>query len=299
MEGSATAHMITFFQQVINGAAAGSVYALLAVGYNMVYGLLGFINFAHGDLYMFSTFIVLAMIALHVPFWGAVAVGMVAACFLGMSVERIAYRPLRTANRIAPTVSAVGVALVLENAAQVIWGPATRPFPTPLPQGLFRVDGVVITAMQIIILLTAAAIALALKVSVYHTSWGRKLRAIRDDLPTAELIGISVNQLVSSVYAVGAALGLISGVLFAAYYNSVYVTMGLTGTLNAFTAAVLGGIGSIGGSFAGGLALGLLQSLGAGYISSGYQNTITFLVLIVVLLLRPNGMFGKLTAARA
>jgi branched-chain amino acid transport system permease protein len=291
--------MTTFLQQIVNGLAAGAVYALIAVGYNMVYGVLGFINFAHGDTYMFSTFIVLSMIDIHVPFWGAVAIGLVAAAVLGMSVERIAYRPLRTANRIAPTVSAVGVALVLENAAQVIWGPATRPFPSPLPHGLFHVLGVVITAMQIIILVTAAVIATALWVAVDHTSWGRKLRAIRDDLPTAELIGVSVNRLVSSVYAIGAMLGVISGVLFAAYYNSVYVTMGLTGTLNAFTAAVIGGIGSIAGSFTGGLSLGLLQALGAGYISSGYQNTITFVVLIAVLTLRPNGMFGKLTAVRA
>jgi branched-chain amino acid transport system permease protein len=291
--------MTTLLQQIVNGLAAGSVYALIAVGYNMVYGVLGFINFAHGDIYMFSTFIVLAMINLHVPFWGAVAIGLAAAAGLGLSVERIAYRPLRNANRIAPTVSAVGVALVLENAAQVIWGPATRPFPTPLPQNLFRIHGVVITAMQIIILVTAAAIATGLWAAVNHTSWGRKLRAIRDDLPTAELIGISVNRLVSSVYAVGAVLGAVSGVLFAAYYNSVYVTMGLTGTLNAFTAAVIGGIGSIAGSFTGGLALGLLQSLGTGYISSGYQNTITFVVLIAVLTLRPAGMFGKLTVVRA
>lgn len=291
--------MTTLVQQIINGLAAGAVYSLIAVGYNLVYGLLGFINFAHGDVYMFSTFAVLAMVLGGVPFWVAVFGGLCVAAGLGIAIERIAYRPLRRANRMAPTVSAVGVALVLENAAQLIWGPETRAFPTPLPQGLIRTHGVVLTYMQIIIFGTAAFLALALSLAVYFSAWGRKLRAIRDDLPTAELMGIRVNRIVSSVYALGSMLGLISGVLFAAYYNSVYVTMGFTGTLNAFTAAVIGGIGSISGSFIGGMLLGLVQALGTGYIASGYANTVTFVVLIALLLFRPNGLLGKAVINRA
>jgi len=188
---------------------------------------------------------------------------------------------------------------VLENTAQLIWGPTTRPFPNPLPQGLFHVGGLIVADMEPIIVGTAAVIGLLLYLLVRLTPWGRMVRAIRDDLPTAALMGIRVNAIVSSVYVIGAMLGLISGVLFACYYNSVYVAMGFTGTLNAFTAAVIGGIGSIGGGFAGGLLLGVIQALGVGYIGSGYQNTVTFAVLIALLLVRPNGLFGRARINRA
>jgi branched-chain amino acid transport system permease protein len=286
-------------QEMVDGLAAGSVYALIAVGYNMVYGMLGFINFAHGDVYMFTTFVTLSLITSGVPFAAALLIGLCAAGALGYSIERVAYRPLRTSNRIVPTVSAVGMALVLENTAQLIWGPTTRPFPNPLPQGLFHVGGLIVADMEPIIVGTAAVIGLLLYLLVRLTPWGRMVRAIRDDLPTAALMGIRVNAIVSSVYVIGAMLGLISGVLFACYYNSVYVAMGFTGTLNAFTAAVIGGIGSIGGGFAGGLLLGVIQALGVGYIGSGYQNTVTFAVLIALLLVRPNGLFGRARINRA
>jgi branched-chain amino acid transport system permease protein len=285
--------MTTLMQQLINGLAAGSVYALIAVGYNLVFGLLGLINFAHGDVFMIGTYAVLSLLLIGAPFPLAVLFGLAIGALLGLLIERIAYRPLRNADRLAPTISAVGVALVLENIALRIWGPSTRPFPSPVPNAVINIGGVVVTELQIIILGTALTISMVLYGLVQFTSWGRMVRAIRDDLPTAELMGIPVNTIIPSVYALGSVLGVVAGILFASYYNSVYVTMGFTGTLNAFTAAVIGGIGSTKGSFAGGLLLGVTQALGAGYIASGYENSITFVVLIILLVLRPNGLFGR------
>ena len=284
---------------MVNGLAAGAIYALIAVGYNLVYGLLEFMNFAHGHVYMVGAFTAASLLQAGVPFPLAVLGGMVVGALLGLAVERFAYRPLRSAHRIVPTVSAVGAALVLENAALLIWGPETRRFDTPLPDRTFVVLGVRITAMHLIVLATAVVLAVGLFQLVKGTSWGRSVRAIRDDIDTARLMGISVDRIVASVYGFASVLGVIAGVLFAAYYDSVYVGMGFVGTLNAFTAAVIGGIGSVSGSFVGGLVLGLLQTFATGYISAGYTNAITFAILILLLVLRPYGLFGKAQVRRA
>lgn len=286
-------------QQVVNGLAAGGIYALVAVGYNLVYGLLGLINFAHGHVYMMGTFSVLSLMAMGWPFPVALLGGLAVGTLLGLVIERVAYRPLRAADRIVPTVSAVAASLVLENAATLIWGPAARRFDTPLPDGQITVFGVRLVSMHAIVFAVAALMALALWLLVGKSTWGRNVRAIRDDLPTAQLMGIAVNRTVASVYAIGSVLGVIGGVLFAAYYNTVYVGMGFSGTLNAFTAAVIGGIGSIKGSFIGGLSLGVIQALAVGFVSSGYMNAITFVVLIVFLLVRPRGLVGQLAVSRA
>jgi branched-chain amino acid transport system permease protein len=288
-----------FAQQVVNGLAAGTIYALIAVGYNLVYGLLGLINFAHGHVYMVGTFVVLSLMAAGLPFPLALVGGMIVGALLGLLIERVAYRPLRSANRIVPTVSAVAASLVLENAATLIWGPQSRRFDAPLPDGTISILGVRLSAMHGIVFGVAALIALLLWVFVEKSSWGRNVRAIRDDLPTAQLMGIAVNRTVSGVYAVGSVLGVVAGVLFAAYYNTVFVGMGFSGTLNAFTAAVIGGIGSIKGSFMGGLALGVIQAIAIGTISSGYMNAVTFVVLIVFLLVRPLGLLGRAEVTRA
>lgn len=286
-------------QQIVNGLAAGSIYALIAVGYNLVYGVLELINFAHGHVYMIGTFAVLALVLQGVPFAIALLLGIFIGAVLGVAIERFAYRPLRNVNRIAPTVSAVGAALVLENIALIIWGPATRRFNSPFPQGTFEIAGITLSYMHLIIFGISILLALLLFALVQRTGWGRTVRAIRDDLPTAELMGIRVDIIVPSVYAFGSILGVIAGVLFASYYNSVYVAMGFIGTLNAFTAAVIGGIGNIKGSFLGGLLLGLLQALAVGYIASGYQHAITFVVLIMLLVARPYGLFGRAQLSRA
>lgn len=286
-------------QQIINGLAVGSIYALIAVGYNLVYGILGLINFAHGDVYMMGTFIVFGMMTQGVPFYLAVLGGIAAGAVMGLLIERFAYRPMRNANRIAPTVSAVGAALVLDNIALRIWGPSTQRFDTPLPQNVYRWFGVTITSMHLIVFGVAAILATLLYVLVTRTQWGRMVRAIRDDLPTAELMGLPVNRLVASVYAWGSVLGVVAGVLYGAYYHSIFVSMGFQGTLFAFTAAVIGGIGNITGSFVGGLLLGLIQAIGVAYFSSGYINAITFAALILILIVRPYGLMGKAQLARA
>jgi branched-chain amino acid transport system permease protein len=288
-----------FAQQVVNGLAAGAIYALVAVGYNLVYGLLGLINFAHGHVYMVGTFVVLSLMTAGFPFPLALVGGMIVGAFLGLLIERVAYRPLRSANRIVPTVSAVAASLVLENAATLIWGPQARRFDAPLPNGMITILGVRLSAMHSIVFGVAAFMALLLWLFVEKSSWGRNVRAIRDDLPTAQLMGIAVNRTVSGVYAMGSVLGVVGGVLFAAYYNTVFVGMGFSGTLSAFTAAVIGGIGSIKGSFIGGLALGVIQAIAVGSISSGYMNAITFVILIVFLLVRPLGLVGRAEVSRA
>ncbi len=286
-------------QQLVNGLAVGAIYALIAVGYNLVYGILGLINFAHGDVYMMGTYVVFAMLTEGVPFVFAVIIGLATGAMLGLLVERLAYRPLRGANRIAPTVSAVGAALVLDNVALRIWGPSTRRFDTPIPDKTFHLFGITIRSMHLIVFGVAAGLAVLLYLFVTKTQWGRMVRAIRDDLPTAELMGLPVNRLVASVYAWGSVLGVAAGVLYGAYFHSIFVSMGFQGTLFAFTAAVIGGIGNVTGSFVGGLLLGLIQAIGVAYISSGYTNAITFSVLIVILVVRPNGLLGKAEVVRA
>jgi branched-chain amino acid transport system permease protein len=288
-----------FYQEFMNGLASGAIYALIAVGYSLVYGILELINFAHGDVYMFTTYIVLAALLAGLPFPIAVAIGLLAGAVIAAVVERIAYRPLRKANRIAPTVSAVGVALVLENTAQVIWGPEARPFPSPLPTQPISVLGATISVLDIIILAVAAVLALALYLLVHRSRWGSYMRAIRDDLSTAQLMGIPVNRVIVTVYMLGAVFGAIAGILYASDYDVVTVAMGLNGTLYAFTAAVIGGIGSIRGAFAGGLILGLVQSVGVGFFGSGYLNTVTFTVLILFLVFRPAGIAGATSVRRA
>lgn len=291
--------MDTFIQQLVNGLSIGAIYALVAVGYSLVYSVLGLINFAHGHVYMVGTFATLGLILAGAPFGVAVVGGVLVGAVLGLVIERVAYRPLRGANRIAPTVSAVGAALVLENAALEIWGPRTRTFPNPLPSGTFKLGGATVADLSVVVLVTATLLAIALFGAVRFTGWGRTVRAICDDLPTAELMGLHVNPIVASVYAVGSMLGVVGGVLFAAYYNTVYVGMGFTGTINAFTAAVIGGIGDIRGAFVGGLALGVLQAFAVFQIGSGYQASVTFAVLIALLVVRPHGLFGSPAVNRA
>jgi branched-chain amino acid transport system permease protein len=288
-----------FAQQTVNGLAQGAIYALVAVGYSLVYGVLELINFAFGDIFMFSTFIALALVLAGAPFIVAVLGACLVAALLGMVIERVAYRPLRTAPRIAPTVSAIGAALVLENVAQLIWGPNTRAFASPLPKSTFAIGGVTISYLQIIIVALAAALGLALFLIVQKSRWGRSMRAIRDDAPTAELIGVNVNAIITSVYALGSIMGAIAGILFASYYNLLNIQIGFNATINAFTAAVIGGIGSLRGAFLGGLLLGLVQAYVVGFVASGFEDSTTFALLILILLVRPNGIFGRPSVTRA
>lgn len=278
-----------FATQLLNGLTSGVVYAMLAVGYSLVYGILQQINFAHGYVYMFGTFVTASLIGGGMPWPFAVLSGIVTGVLIAVVVERFAYRPVR-GNRLAPTVTAVGIGLIIENLARLIWGSQIRPMQFPLQDQVWRVGGLLITPLQLVILGVGLAMAAVMAVIATRTNMGRAMRAVRDDLPTAELMGIPVNKVIVFVYALGAAFGVIGGVMYGAYYNAISVTMGFSGTLNAFTATVIGGIGSVWGAFLGGIVLGVVQAFVTGYVSSALLNTVTFSILVAFLLVRPTGI---------
>ncbi|UVK37886.1 branched-chain amino acid ABC transporter permease [Mesorhizobium sp. AR10] len=286
-----------FATQLLNGLTAGVVYAMLAVGYSLVYGILQQINFAHGYVYMFGTFVTASLITNGSPLWLAIAAGLAAGAVIAIVIERFAYRPVR-GNRLAPTVTAVGVGLIIENVAQLIWTSRIRPMPFPFQADIIRLGPVVLSPLQILVAVVGLAMAALLWVISTKTDLGRAMRAVKDDLPTAELMGVPVDRVVVTVYVLGALFGVVGGILYGAYYNTLSVTMGFSGTLNAFTATVIGGIGSVWGAFAGGLLLGVLQAMVTGYVSSALLNTVTFTLLIAFLLFRPTGIAGVHVASR-
>lgn len=286
-----------FATQFLNGLTSGVVYAMLAVGYSLVYGILQQINFAHGYVYMFGTFVTASLIVGGSPLLIAILGGLLSGAVIAVAVERFAYRPVR-GNRLAPTVTAVGVGMIIENVARLIWSSQIRPMPFPLQADIIKLGPVVLSPLQLVIAATGLAMAALLWVISTKTDLGRAMRAVKDDLATAELMGVPVNRVVVSVYVLGALFGVVGGILYGAYYNSLSVTMGFAGTLNAFTATVIGGIGSVWGAFAGGLLLGLLQAMVTGYVSSALLNTVTFVLLIAFLLFRPTGIAGMQLASR-
>ncbi|MGE5485595.1 MAG: branched-chain amino acid ABC transporter permease [Ignavibacteriales bacterium] len=287
-----------FLQQLANGLAAGSVYALVAVGYSLIYSILELVNFAHGDIYMFGSFVVLTVYLVTKNFALAVVVGAAVSCTVGMTVERIAYRPVRGANRVAPMISAVGAALIIRNLAQVLWGTRTYPFPAVLPQRMIQIGNVTMSTLQISIFGLAMALMIVFSLLVNKTKLGCAVRCVAQDIPTSRLMGIPVNRIISLVYGAGAVLGVFGGVLFAVYYNSVFIGMGFLGTMKAWTAAIIGGIGNIYGACLGGLLLGIVECLASGYISSAYRDAISFGLLIIVLLIRPSGIMGRRVAEK-
>lgn len=309
--------MDIFLQQLINGLVLGSVYALVALGYTMVYGILELINFAHGEITMMGAMVALSVIgalALAAPGLPGVLVlgaGLVVAipvCVaLGLLIERVAYRPLRHAPRLAPLITAIGVSIILQNVAMQIWGKQYIPFPAILPQGRHTLYGASITDVQIAILLLATAIMLLLILMVQKTRLGRAMRATAQSRQVASLMGVDVNRVIAATFAIGSALAAVAGVMVSAYYGLAHYYMGFLLGLKAFSAAVLGGIGNLGGAMLGGLLLGLIESFGAGYIGdltggflgSNYQDVFAFFVLIAVLVFRPSGLLGARVVERA
>ena len=309
--------MDIFLQQLINGLVLGSVYALVALGYTMVYGILELINFAHGEITMMGAMVALAVIgalALAAPGLPGVLVlgaGLVVAipvCVaLGLLIERVAYRPLRHAPRLAPLITAIGVSIILQNIAMLIWGKQYIPFPGVLPQGRHEVFGANITDVQIAILLLTMGIMLMLILVVQKTRLGRAMRATAQSRQVASLMGVDVNRVIAATFAIGSALAAVAGVMVSAYYGLAHYYMGFLLGLKAFSAAVLGGIGNLGGAMLGGLLLGLIESFGAGYIGdltggflgSHYQDVFAFFVLIAVLVFRPQGLLGARVVERA
>lgn len=281
-------------QQIVNGLIIGSIYSLVALGYTMVYGILRIVNFAHGDVMMFGSFLgLLFMHTFELNF--IVAFTLAAACtaLLGVTIERLAYRPLRKSERTATLISALGVSIILSNTAQKIWGSGTHNFGVPFEIKSYTLMDVTISNLQIIILATSIILMVALYFFVNKTQLGVAMRATAISQQNASLMGININWVVSITFAIGSVLAALAGILVSMYYDAVYPTMGYMFGLKAFTAAVLGGIGSIPGAMIGGLLLGVVESLGGTYISTQYQDIIAFVILILVLVLRPTGILGK------
>ena len=309
--------MDIFAQQVINGLVLGSVYALVALGYTMVYGILGLINFAHGEVVMIGAMVALAAVSMLMTaapemspllmIAVAAIVSIITCMVLAFSIERLAYRPLRNAPRLAPLITAIGISILLQNIAMIIWGRKYRTVPELFEFDTHIIFGANITDLQVIIIGVSAILMTLLLLVVNFTKLGRAMRATSESQKVAGLMGININKIISATFMIGAGLGAIAGILVAGNYSVAHYSMGFMLGLKAFTAAVLGGIGNLGGAVLGGLLLGLIESIGAGYIGqltggflgSHYQDVFAFVVLIVVLVFRPTGIMGERVAERA
>ncbi len=309
--------METFIQQVINGLVLGCMYALVALGYTMVYGIINLINFAHGEVLMvgaLSSWTVIGWMQQSMPsapgyliLFLSVLIACVVAAVLNYTIEKVAYRPLRNSPKLATLITAIGMSLLLQTLAMIIWKPNYKSFPTLLPSTPYDIFGAVITPTQVLILgVTAFALALLMWV-VNGTKLGRAMRATAENPKVAALMGVKPDRVISATFIMGAILAALAGVMWAANYGTVQHTMGFLPGLKAFTAAVFGGIGNLAGAVIGGILLGLIESIGAGYIGqltggvlgSHYSDIFAFIVLIVVLTLRPSGLMGERVADRA
>ena len=299
--------MSFFFQELVNGITTGALYSLVALGFSMVYGVLKLLNFAHGDLYMIGAYIGFfviqwfggaAHVSIPVPLLLAIMFMLAAAVSggLGVAIERFAYRPLRDAPRIAPLITAIGISFFLENAVLLLFGAQYRIYNTPefisLSSGI-RIGSVTIDTVQIMVVVLSLALMAGLQLLVNRTKWGKQVRAVAADREAAEMLGINVNFTISMTFFLGSALAGVAGVMGGLLFNQVTNTIGFIVGLKAFTAAVVGGIGSLPGAMLGGLLIGLAESFTIGYISSTYSNLLVFALLIIVMLVRPSGLLGQ------
>ncbi len=309
--------MEIFLQQLINGLTLGSVYALVALGYTMVYGIIGLINFAHGDVVMIGAMIVTivagSLVASHpdMSAWLVLGAGLLVAipsCMaVGWTAERIAYRPLRRAPRLAALITAIGVSIILQNLAMMIWGRNYLSFPQIIVPQVHTVMGARISTLQIVIMISAGALMALLTFVVHRTRLGTAMRATAQNREVAGLMGVNINTVIAAAFLIGSALAAIAGTMVTTYYGVAQYTMGFMLGLKAFTAAVLGGIGNLGGAMLGGLLLGVIEALGSGYIGdltggflgSHYQDVFAFIVLVLVLIFRPSGLMGERVGDRA
>jgi len=309
--------MEVLLQQIINGLVLGSMYALVALGYTMVYGIIGLINFAHGDVLMVGALTSWTIIGVMreaspgMPGWMiliiATVIAMVVCASLNFTIEKLAYRPLRNSNRLAPLITAIGMSLLLQTFAMIIWKPNPKSYPNMLPTEPIHLGGAVISITQITILGVTVLTLAFLMWLVNRTNLGRAMRATAENPRVAALMGIKPDVVISATFIIGAMLAAIAGVMWASNYGTVQHAMGFMPGLKAFVAAVMGGIGNLAGAVVGGVALGLIESLGAGYLGkltggvlgSQYTDIFAFIVLAVVLTLRPSGLLGERVADRA
>ncbi len=309
--------MEILLQQIINGLVLGSMYALVALGYTMVYGIINLINFAHGEVLMVGALTSWTVIGIMkeampgAPGWIILILALIISCVvaaaLNFVIEKIAYRPLRNSPKLAPLITAIGMSILLQTLAMIIWKPNYKPYPTLLPSAPLEIGGAVITPTQIMILgLTAVSLAVLMYL-VNYTKLGRAMRATAENPRVAGLMGVKPDMVISATFIIGAILATIAGVMYASNYGTVQHTMGFLPGLKAFTAAVFGGIGNLAGAVVGGILLGLIESIGSGYIGtltggvlgSHYSDIFAFIVLIFVLTLRPSGLLGERVADRA
>ncbi|HHT63432.1 MAG: branched-chain amino acid ABC transporter permease [Bacillota bacterium] len=286
--------MEILIQQLINGIALGSIYALIALGYTMVYGIIQLINFAHGDIYMVGAFVAFFLISIfHLPFFAALIIAMLACSLLGVIIERVAYKPLRNQNRLTALITAIGVSFFLEYTMMYFVKPDPRAFPASFKLHNITIGNVVISSKDILILIISFTLMLILTYIVNRTKTGKSMRAVSFDKDAAQLMGIDVNKTISATFAIGSSLAAAAGVLVGMYYGQIDPLMGIMPGLKAFIAAVIGGIGIIPGAAFGGLILGVTEALvsGAGY--SMLRDAVAFVVLILILIIKPTGILGK------
>ncbi len=309
--------MDILLQQIINGLVLGSMYALIALGYTMVYGIIQLINFAHGEVLMIGALTSWTCIGLMreampgAPGWLILLLAAVIACIvaaaLNYTIEKVAYKRLRNSPRLAPLITAIGMSLLLQTLAMIIWKPNYKPYPTLLPSTPFEIGGAVITPTQILILSITAISLAAMVYLVNYTRLGRAMRATAENPRVAALMGVKPDMVISATFIIGAVLAAIAGMMYASNYGTAQHTMGFLPGLKAFTAAVFGGIGNLAGAVIGGILLGLIEAIGSGYIGqltggvlgSHYTDIFAFIVLIIILTLRPSGLLGERVADRA
>ena len=309
--------MDILLQQIINGLVLGSMYALIALGYTMVYGIIQLINFAHGEVLMVGALTSWSCIGLmqeampYLPGWLMLLIAAIIACVVAASlnfvIEKVAYRPLRNSPRLAPLITAIGVSILLQTLAMIIWKPNYKAYPTLLSSTPYEIGTAVITPTQILVLVVTAIALATLMYLVNYTKLGRAMRATAENPRVAALMGVKPDMVISATFIIGAVLAAIAGIMYASNYGTAHHTMGFLPGLKAFTAAVFGGIGNLAGAVVGGLLLGLIESIGSGYIGdltggvlgSQYTDIFAFIVLIIILTLRPSGLLGERVADRA
>jgi branched-chain amino acid transport system permease protein len=301
--------MAQLLQQLINGLTIGSFYALIALGYTMVYGVLKLINFAHGDLFMVGAYLGMTLLGMVIGYGMSISLliallptflaVVIAIAGAGMILERVAYRPLRRAGRLAPVISALGASIFLQNAVMLAYGARYKVYPKEIvPDVVWTIGGARLTLMQVFILLLSFLLMGGLYFFVQYTRVGTAMRAVSLDHDTSRLMGINVNRIIALVFLIGPALGGAGGVMVGLYYGRVYFTLGWNYGLKAFTAAIMGGIGNIPGAMLGGMLLGIIETISSGYISDAWRNAIAFFILILILILRPTGILGERVAEK-
>ncbi len=279
--------------QLINGIVLGSIYALMAIGYTMVWNVLRFINFAHGEVYMGGAFVSLYLIILDVPIWIAYLGGVAAGALIGYFMEKLVYKKMRSAPKLNLLIAAIGIAIFLQNLAQLIWGASPERLASPFLEKNISVGGMLINQHYVYIIIVTIIVMFSLELFINRTMMGKAVQAAAQNINATELMGINANKVISITFAIGSGVGALAGILVGPVFL-VYPTMGVFAGLKGFTASVMGGMGNIPGAMVAGLLLGIVESFAAGFISSGYRDAVGMIILLVILLARPQGIFGKI-----